>query len=156
MKTFRTKKNYLIRIIAAIFTVAAVFSALICFALHFYNSSISYTSSGFAPANDILNNPYCGWYDMFGYTISDASADTFDKRTQDYIQKSGSTRLVLLEINLKNFNNTELSDNALAQIDRIFTMWGEARMLLFCVFYTTGMERRCRQNQTALKPSNFT
>ena len=98
MKTFRTKKNYLIRIIAAIFTVAAVFSALICFALHFYNSSISYTSSGFAPANDILNNPYCGWYDMFGYTISDASADTFDKRTQDYIQKSGSTRLVLLEI----------------------------------------------------------
>ena len=50
MKTFRTKKNYLIRIIAAIFTVAAVFSALICFALHFYNSSISYTSSGFAPA----------------------------------------------------------------------------------------------------------
>ena len=70
MKTFRTKKNYLIRIIAAIFTVAAVFSALIFFALHFYNSSISYTSSGFAPANDILNNPYCGWYDMFGYTIS--------------------------------------------------------------------------------------
>ena len=63
---------------------------------------------------------------MFGYTISDASADTFDKRTQDYIQKSGSTRLVLLEINLKNFNNTELSDNALAQIDRIFTMWGES------------------------------
>ena len=126
MKTFRTKKNYLIRIIAAIFTVAAVFSALIFFALHFYNSSISYTSSGFAPANDILNNPYCGWYDMFGYTISDACADTFDKRTQDYIQKSGSTRLVLLEINLKNFNNTELSDNALAQIDRIFTMWGES------------------------------
>ena len=46
MKTFRTKKNYLIRIIAAIFTVTAVFSALIFFALHFYNSSISYTSSG--------------------------------------------------------------------------------------------------------------
>ena len=122
----------------------------------FITAVFSYTSSGFAPANDILNNPYCGWYDMFGYTISDASADTFDKRTQDYIQKSGSTRLVLLEINLKNFNNTELSDNALAQIDRIFTMWVKARMLLFCVFYTTGMERRCRQNQTALKPSNFT
>ena len=90
---------------------------------------------------------------MFGYTISDASADTFDKRTQDYIQKSGSTRLVLLEINLKNFNNTELSDNALAQIDRIFTMWDESphAVILRFLYDWDG-----KAMQTASKPSNFT
>lgn len=156
MKTFRTKKNYLIRIIAAIFTVAAVFSALICFALHFYNSSISYTSSGFAPANDILNNPYCGWYDMFGYTISDASADTFDKRTQDYIQKAVQQGLSFL----KSISKILITQNYLTTLSPRLTEYLQcgvkARMLLFCVFYTTGMERRCRQNQTALKPSNFT
>lgn len=71
-----------------------------------------------------LNNPYCGWYSMFGYSLTNGDSGEFDSTTARYLQSSSDTRLIMLEINLKNFNTGELSDNALAQLDNIISTWG--------------------------------
>ena len=63
---------------------------------------------------------------MFGYILTDDNENVFDSQTAGYIKKSSDTRLVLLQINLKNFSNQALSENALRQIDRIFAMWADS------------------------------
>lgn len=73
---------------------------------------------------DELNNPYCGWYSMFGYSLTDGSYNESDNVTPRYLASCQDTRLVMLEINLKNFNTGNLSDNALAQLDYIISTWG--------------------------------
>ena len=71
-----------------------------------------------------LDNPYCGWYSMFGYCLTNGTPDEFDNTTSSYLQSSTDTRLIMLEINLKNFNTGELSSNALSQLDNIISTWG--------------------------------
>jgi hypothetical protein len=78
----------------------------------------------YSETTDELGNPYCGWYDMYGYALTDASYDTFDSKTDNYLKTSADTRLIMLEINLKNFNTGSLSDNALSQLDHIISTWG--------------------------------
>lgn len=109
-------------------TVCTITTFIIICAIVLYNSfwNIQYSQITFTESTKFLNNPYRGWYNLFGYELNENGANYYDNYTINYINHSSDTRLVLIEINLKNYNTGELSASALAQTDRILTQWGRA------------------------------
>lgn len=68
-----------------------------------------------------LDNPYQGWYQIFGYTLSDDTPPdmaVMEKTASDY-----SHELVLLEINLRNYNTCSISETGLTQLTNILSLW---------------------------------
>ncbi len=121
-----------------ILVLIACISLLICTFTFFWIDknyyTIEYTSNEFKETAQFLNNPYCGWYQICAYMITDDAYNHFDDLTNRYIKTCNNTRLALIEINLKNFNDKDLSDNALKQIDRILTMWNNGKHQLILRF----------------------
>ena len=83
---------------------------------------IIYVPSEMSESNSFVRNPYCGWYEIFGYTLS-KNGDT--KAKSDVYQLDGQCSLVLLEINLSQFANEEISPEALEELDGIFATWSK-------------------------------
>ena len=70
-----------------------------------------------------LNNPYCGWYEIFGYTLGKRG----DKQAaKDIYKLDGGCNLVLVEINLSQFSDMDISEEALKELDGIFSAWSES------------------------------
>ncbi len=113
------------KIIAAVICALTITAATVL-GVNTYSRGLSGVSASFeyTETTDALGNPYCGWYSMFGYSLTDGAVDAFDSTTERYLSSSADTRLVMLEINLKNFNTGDLSDNALSQLDHIISVWG--------------------------------
>ncbi len=65
-----------------------------------------------------LDNPFRGFHHMYGFTLSEDAPEDTAKRARQYID-SGSLPLMLVQINLKNYADTDLSSNALEQLDGI-------------------------------------
>lgn len=124
------KKRILI-VIPCIFILLCIF-ALFLIDKNYY--TIEYTPIELKETTAVLDNPYCGWYQICAYMLTNDAYNHFDDLTNRYIRTCANTRLALIEINLKNFNNSDLSDNALRQIDRILTMWNDGRHHLILRF----------------------
>ena len=80
-----------------------------------------------------LNNPYCGWYEIFGYTLGKRG----DKQAaKDIYKLDGVCNLVLLEINLNQFWDRDIPEDALAELDGIFSSWSKssAQMIVRFVY----------------------
>ena len=80
------------------------------------NLHISYVSDPASESSQILENPYCGFYQMNGYILSD---DQTSEDALDWYQKNCASNpypLLLLEINLKNYADTSISSVALKQL----------------------------------------
>ena len=84
---------------------------------------VTYKSEPFTESTDILSNPYQGFYHIIGYTLTDGDSYI---GTDLSLADSYSGELVLLEINLKNFRNSEISDNGLSQLRTIFSAWSHS------------------------------
>lgn len=82
-----------------------------------------YTAEVFSESNKPLQNPYCGFYHIIGYTLSD-SYDKYANYT-DQINKY-TDQLVLLEINLKNYHTTDISEKGLEQLNDILAKWAQS------------------------------
>lgn len=101
-----------------------------------YNANhyvFTYAPAAYEETADALDNPYCGWYQMYGYTLSDhipISAETIDRHKKD----SAGCQLALLEINLQNYVSGELSDTALSQLEQILSSWEQSRHQLIVRF----------------------
>ena len=83
--------------------------------------SANYEPASYNESASLLNNPYCGFYQINGYTLSDTltaqhAADWGKKHC-----KSNPYQLMLLEINLKNYANQSISQSALNQLDNILS-----------------------------------
>ena len=87
---------------------------------------MSYQASNSPEINTYLDNPFRGFYHMYGFTLSEEDPEDMTKRTKQYIN-SGSLQLMLVQINLKNYSETDLSDNALEQLDRILAEIHDAK-----------------------------
>ncbi len=124
-------KKIILVLIACIFIFIGVFG-FFWMDKNYY--TIKYTSNEFKETTQFLDNPYCGWYQICTYMITNDAYNHFDDLTNQYIRTCTNTRLALIEINLKNFNNEDLSDNALKQIDRILTMWNNGKHNLILRF----------------------
>lgn len=82
--------------------------------------------------NRTLENPYRGWYHLYGYLLS----DTEPVSMEDVSRISGEYpyEIVLLEINLKNYADSDISQDGLNQLTGIFSGWKEAGKQLIVRF----------------------
>ena len=79
--------------------------------------SVTFTAEKFSESNEVLENPYQGYYHIIGYALNDTD-EAIASHADTY-----SDSLVLLEINLKNYKNTTISEHALSQLEQIFKDW---------------------------------
>lgn len=86
----------------------------------------SYRSNPGQETTALVDNPFRGFLHMYGLTLSEDPPETAKERIRQYID-SGSLQLMLVEINLRNYSNSDLSDNALQQLDNILSELSAAR-----------------------------
>lgn len=79
---------------------------------------LSYQASAYQETNAALSNPFRGFQHLYGFILSEDDPANTATLTNRYIN-SGGQPLMLLQINLIRYANTDLSDNALAQLDCI-------------------------------------
>ncbi len=80
---------------------------------------------------DELDNPYQGFYGLYGYMLSD-DGDPL-KNLDSEISKDGG-RLVLLEINLSRYAASGLSTEALNQLETVLEKWTQAKKQIILRF----------------------
>ena len=88
---------------------------------------IEYTPSSSEESSQNLDNPYRGFYQMGGYILSDKEKP---KTAANWCQKNCTSNpypLMLLEINLKNYSDSDISTNALTQLDKMLTVCTQAK-----------------------------
>ena len=84
---------------------------------------VTYTTESFTESAKPLSNPYQGFYHIIGYTLSD---DYTPAAGFSYHAVSYTDSLALLEINLKNYRKTKISEIGLQQLNDIFTSWSKS------------------------------
>lgn len=78
-------------------------------------------------SNTLVQNPFCGFYKINGYMLSDSSTK---KELINEVRKNCKDNpypLVLAEINLQNYANSDLSSSAKQQLDTILTQYAFAK-----------------------------
>ena len=102
-----------------LFFAIPVILLLLGFFIIFWHSqkTVSFTSESFSESKEILENPYQGYYHIIGYTLDD-STSSIPTHADGY-----NSPLVLLEINLKNYRTSDISEHALSQLEQIFNDW---------------------------------
>lgn len=103
----------------------------IAFILLFISASLagtnilSYNICGFSSyvtneSREVVQNPYMGFYHIYAYSLTDN--DTSDTLSFcERIKTNNPYSLALIEINLKNFSNSNLSETALNQLETILS-----------------------------------
>lgn len=105
-------------LIITVVSICAVLSSPLSLSLHF-------TPANIQENREILANPYCGFYRINGYTLTD-NANTQIINTAGIANDTGNhLRLVLIQINLRNFQDSPLTNTALNQLDEILSTWAQ-------------------------------
>lgn len=110
------------------FCLLCILAAVVCICTLLISGlslSLIYTPAAYEESTEILANPYCGFYKIYGYTLSDdSSARIIDP---SYISRDtgNSRRLVMIQINLRNFQDSSLTNTALNQLDDILSAWSQ-------------------------------
>lgn len=116
--------------------LAAVIICLLATVLLFVHAryrSCRYEAETFTESTAQLSNPYQGFLHMKGYRLSDEQPVTAETLS-DVPSMHPETRLQMLQIQLSNYQNEPLSDNALAQLDLIFQAWSATNKQLIIRF----------------------
>ena len=100
-----------------------VLGAFLLCVLTAYLNRITCTAETFTENPRYLSNPYQGFYHIIGYTLSDdyVPTDGLTNQTASY-----SDSLALVEINLKNYRKTAISETGLTQLNDILTAWSKS------------------------------
>lgn len=101
-----------------ILVFAALAASAAFFRLYAVYQPVSYRSVSYHETSAALDNPFRGFHHMYGFTLSEEDPASAAERARQYIN-SGSLQLMLIQINLKNYADADLSANALAQLDLI-------------------------------------
>ncbi|MCD8014040.1 MAG: DUF4874 domain-containing protein [Lachnospiraceae bacterium] len=119
----RSKRIFII-LFPAIFILAA--AADLCLFLYQQRYlPVSWSSESFSETDAVLDNPYRGFYQIHAYSLNEENgslAETLEK----HIEENEALALVLVEINLNNYTESALSDNALAQVNTILSAWADS------------------------------
>lgn len=78
-----------------------------------------FTPSEYTESAEALNNPYTGLYQIHTCTLYDD--DSFDPSPVP--EQEPGPGLILLQINLRNFNRTPVSEAGLGQLNRLLDTW---------------------------------
>ena len=117
-------KSLNIQHIILLISALTIIATIIVLKIVFFFGRVCYTAEVFSESNKPLQNPYCGFYHIIDYTLSDIY-DKCDNCT-DQINKY-TDQLVLLEINLKNYRTTDISENGLANLNDILAKWAQSQ-----------------------------
>ncbi len=82
--------------------------------------NIELTPAEFISSGEALGNPYCGWYRIYYYAPGNGDNDV-NTVTEGY--RGDRNRLALVEIDLAGFRDTDISDDALNELNEIFRAW---------------------------------
>lgn len=90
---------------------------------------VDYRSYQYQESADALDNPYIGWYTIQGYLLSEDASFSLPQQpdaTEDTKKAEELRReLSLIEINLKNYAECDLTATALSQVDSILSAWAQ-------------------------------
>lgn len=107
----------ILRLFAILFHIV-LFAAIILLLLYSRFQPITYTPATYTESNTLLDNPFCGFFHLCGFLLSEDEPENMAARCRQYIN-SNKRQLMMVEINLKNYADSDLSTTALLQLDRI-------------------------------------
>ena len=132
------------RFLSVFFTVVVVIG-ICAAALMFVHSryvGLKYVAFPSVETAEELDNPYQGYYNVYGFRLSEKGKPLKDLDT--VIEKDGDTKLVLIEINLNYYSDSEISDIGLMQLDTVLSKWSETAYSALCL----RLGRQKRRNRT--------
>ena len=120
------KQKHSHHLYSVIISIIVILIVLIAVSLFWVNSRlcfVDYTPYSYSESGDAIKNPYVGLYSICGYLLAEDAAFSLPEPSAAIDSASSSFELSLVEINMKNYGNCDLSDNALDQIDSILSAW---------------------------------
>lgn len=100
---------------------------------YYFHTNISYTPTPQKESSQFLSNPYCGFYQIHGFQLKDHGlSDTADMAS--HFVSDYPLPLALIEINLIHYKNTELSSDALEELDTILSHYANANITMILRF----------------------
>lgn len=104
---------------------ALILSYMITSILYFHTIAFTYTPVEYPESAEYLNNPYMGYYHIYGYILEDNAvyASPEDVPNIPKPENRPQERLVQVQINLCRFKEQPLTDTALSQLDTILSAW---------------------------------
>ncbi len=128
------KKNILIPAISLAALSLITGSLLLLYTFYSKNHYFfTYVPAQYQETSERLDNPYRGWYHMYGYALSD-SRPVFSETIQKQIRDSNGCQLALLEINLNQYTSGNISAFALSQLEMILSAWEQSHQHLILRF----------------------
>ena len=118
----RTKRSMCYSIVLILLLTAAVFSGITI--MNYYRERIRMEKYSFTESARELHNPERGFYNLYCFMITDEEAD-YEQFVQDYYSKDRNTSLALIEINLQNYRDCEISEAGLKNMTALFRMLNE-------------------------------
>lgn len=120
----------------AIATTALVISYMVASILYFNNFPYTYTPVEYPESARYLDNPYMGFYHIYGYTLKDQIVYETPEKVPNVPKPEDrpEERLVQVQINLRAFRDRPLTDTALSQLDTILSAWYDTEYSLLLRF----------------------
>lgn len=117
-------------------TTALIFSYMVTSVLYFNAFHFTYTPVEYPESARYLDNPYMGFYHIYGYVLKDevTYAAPEDVPNIPEPEDRPQERLVQIQINLCLFRNQPLTDTALSQLDTILSAWSSTNYSLLLRF----------------------
>lgn len=138
----------------AIATTALIITYLATGILHFFGFDFTYTPVEYKESTECLANPYMGFYHIYGYTLADnvVYADAEDVPNLPDPEDTAGERLALIQINLLNYRDRPLTDDALAQLDSILAAWSgtDYSLLLRFIYDWNGTAQNTEPQEIAV------
>lgn len=123
-----SKKSYIIYIILLILVVFGI--GIMVYARF---RTPSFEAAEQSESTDAVSNPYCGFYHLYGYQLSE-EGDKPAKKWASSVLANDDNHIVLLQINLVNYKNKPISDSALSQLDSIISSFAAANKQIILRF----------------------
>lgn len=109
---------------------------------------ITIQTQAFTESNRELRNPDRGFYCLYTFTISDEE-ETYSAEVGKYCRMTPAHTLVLLEINLQNYREGDISQAGLANIDALLDTWAKSgRQLIVRFLYDWDGENLLHEPET--------
>lgn len=98
--------------------VMLIIMALLLFYWNWRGKAV-YTPETFSISDEVISNPYIGFYTLTGITLSDETQPELPEAADDSSQEG----IVLLEVNLKQYKDRDLSEQALHELQTVFSAY---------------------------------
>ncbi len=84
--------------------------------------TVQWDSMVYKESSEYLSNPDCGWYEIYGYRIGDGK-DYHKELENHYKACDKDIQLLMLQLNLGEYRNADISEEGLTEIEDILSYW---------------------------------